>query len=98
MSWSLWVRAEAEEDLAAARDWYQTKRPGLGNEFLDAFSQAIRQLETNPERERFYYRNFRRVLFRRFPYKVFYQVVGQRIIVFRVLHAKQAHESEICEG
>jgi plasmid stabilization system protein ParE len=28
---------------------------------------------------------------RRFPYKVFYLIEGNRIIVFRVLHHKQDH-------
>jgi len=30
-------------------------------------------------------------LLRRFPLKVFYQVIGPRIVIFRVLHAKQDH-------
>ena len=95
MSWVVFVRAEAERDLAAARDWYERKRAGLGSELLDEFAHAMRALELNPERERIYYGNFRRVLFRRFPYKIFYQIIGTRLIVFRVLHAKQDHERQI---
>jgi plasmid stabilization system protein ParE len=95
MSWVVLVRAEAEEDLDAARDWYEQKRTGLGGEFLDEFAAAMRTLELNPERERLYYRNFRRVIFRRFPYKIFYQIIGVRVVVFRVLHAKQDHEHRI---
>ena len=49
-------------------------------------------MEQNPERPRLYYRNFRRVLLRRFPYKLFYQMIGPRIVIFRVLHAKQDHQ------
>jgi plasmid stabilization system protein ParE len=52
-------------------------------------------LEEEPARERLYYRGFRRVLFRRFPCKIFYRIVGQRVIVFRVLHAKQDHERNV---
>lgn len=55
----------------------------------------MRALELNPEREHLYHGNFRRVLFRRFPYKIFYQVIGERVVVFRVLHAKQDHERQI---
>lgn len=91
MTRSVLVRPEAEQDLAVARDWYAEKRPGLGDEFLDAVATAMRALERDPERERLYFRNFRRVLLRRFPYKIFYQVIGARIVVFRVLHAKQEH-------
>jgi plasmid stabilization system protein ParE len=92
MTWLLLVRAEAEQDLAAARDWYDRKCAGLGDEFLDAVAVAIGQLANDPQRARFYFLNFRRVLLRRFPYKVFYQVIGERVVVFRVLHAKENHE------
>ncbi len=88
----LLVRPEAEQDLAAARDWYERKRSGLGGIFLDEVAVAMRELEHDPERAHLYFRNFRRVLLRRFPYKVFYQVFAERIVVFRVLHAKQEHE------
>ena len=37
------------------------------------------------------YRSFRRVLLQRFPYKVFYQIIGERVVIFRVLDAKQEH-------
>ena len=97
MSRLVLVRPEAERDLAAARAWYEQKRAGLGDEFLDDVAWAMRVLERNPELARFYYRNFQRVLLRRFPYKVFYQVSGERVVVFRVLHAKQAHESGLGE-
>jgi plasmid stabilization system protein ParE len=98
MSWLVLLRPRAEDDLAAAREWYEQKIAGLGDEFLDEFAAAMRRLEADPERERLYYRNFRRVLFRRFPYKVFYQVIGERVIVFRVLHAKQEHERRLSRG
>jgi toxin ParE1/3/4 len=88
----LLVRPEAEQDLAAARDWYEQKRPGLGEIFLDEVAIAMRELERDSEQAHLYFRNFRRVLLRRFPYKVFYQVFAERVVVFRVLHAKQEHE------
>jgi plasmid stabilization system protein ParE len=93
MSWLLLVRQNAERDLANARDWYDKRRPGLGDEFLDEIALALRELEEHPESPRLYFLNFRRVLLRRFPYKIFYQVIGDRVIVFRVLHAKQEHSS-----
>ncbi len=92
MSWSVYVRPEAERDLLAARDWYDRRRPGLGDEFLDEVTLALLQLERNPELPRLYFQQFRRVRLRRFPYKLFYQVHGERVIVFRVLHGRQAHE------
>ncbi len=50
---------------------------------------------TIPNGVRFYYRDFRRLLTRRFPYKLFYRVEGDRVIVFRILHAKRKHQREL---
>ena len=92
---ALFLRPEAEQDLAAARDWYDQQRAGLGNEFLDAIALAFRVLARDPELPRFYYLSFRRVMLRRFPYKIFYQVISDRIVIFRVLHDKQEHGSNL---
>lgn len=87
----LFLRPEAERDLVATRDWYDQKRLGLGDEFLDAVALALLELETQAEINRLYYRDFRRSLLRRFPYKIFYQLIGDRIVIFRIIHAKQDH-------
>jgi plasmid stabilization system protein ParE len=91
VSWVILVRPEAERDLAAAHDWYRHKELRLGEDFLDAVAVAMGRLEEEPKRQRLYYLNFRRIILRRFPYKIFYQVIGARVVVFRVLHAKQDH-------
>ena len=95
MNWQLLVRPEAEQDLAKARDWYGKKRANLGDELLDEMAVALRELASDPTLNRVYFRNFRRTLVRRFPYKIFYQVIGHRVVVFRVLHAKQEHRASL---
>ncbi len=91
MKWLLHLRPEAEQDLAEASEWYEERRSGLGHEFLDSVALALRSLAHTPELRPFYFRSFRRVLIARFPYKIFYQVIGDRIVIFRVMHAKQEH-------
>lgn len=39
----------AEQELVAAAEWYETKRPGLGVEFLTALQTAFAQVESSPE-------------------------------------------------
>ncbi len=95
MSWLVLVRPEAERDLATACAWYEQRRAGLGDEFLDEVAEAMRGLEREPERPRLYFRDFRRVQLRRFPFKIFYQVVGKRVVVFRVLHARREYETSL---
>ena len=75
--------------------WYESQRTGLGDELVEEINMVIRRLETNPECRPFYYREFRRILAHRFPYKVFYFVEGNRVVVFRILHAKRDHRRHL---
>ena len=91
MSWLVLIRPRAEQDLVEARDWYEERVAGLGDDFLGEVAGVMNLLATNPERPPLYYRGFRRVLLRRFPYKVFYRIHGERVLVFRVLHGRRDH-------
>jgi len=95
VSWQVTLRPAAQENVHEARIWYDRRREGLGNEFLLAVADAMLALEETPERFPIYYRDFRRVLMDRFPYKIFYRIEGQAVIVFRVLHAAQDHTREL---
>ena len=95
MNWRVIIRPNAEADLQEAWSWYESQRAGLGDELLDAVRRAVRLLETGPERHPFYYRDFRRLLTHRFPYKLFYLIEGDRVIVFRILHAKRKHQWQL---
>lgn len=89
------IRPNAETDLREAWLWYESQRAGLGEELLLEIRAAIQSLETDPERRPIYYRGFRRLLARRFPYKIFYRIEGDRVIVFRILHAKREHRRQL---
>ena len=91
VNWRVILRPKAEADLHEAWLWYESQRSGLGDELLLEIGSAVRLLETDPERRPFYYRDFRRLLTHRFPYKLFYRIEGVQVIVFRVLHAKRQH-------
>ncbi len=93
MNWSVTLRPRAEEDIHSAQLWYEEQQPGLGGQFVDEMSRAIKTLEADADRFSVYYRSFRRILLPRFPYKLFYLIEGKQVIVFRVLHAKRKHQS-----
>lgn len=95
MSWRVILRPKAEADLLEAARWYDSQRPLLGGQFLDEISRTISLLMNSPERHPVYYRGFRRMQTRRFPYKLFYRIEGSEVIVFRVLHAKRDHRSHL---
>lgn len=91
MKWRLVIRPRAETDLHKAQDGYERQRAGLGTELLADIDATIQSLIRDPRHHPVYYRGFRRVLARRFPYKLFYRLEGNRIIVFRILHVRRDH-------
>ncbi|GAB5561357.1 MAG: hypothetical protein SynsKO_30040 [Synoicihabitans sp.] len=95
MLYSIVIRPVAEHDLTTAADWYDEQRMGLGDKFLDEINAAMNGLVNQPDISPRYYGDFRRILLHRFPYKIFYQIHDTRVIVFRVLHAKQSHANRL---
>jgi len=89
MSRRLIVRLEAEADILEAAAWYEGRQAGLGSEFVDEIRQASQRalerpllhlrLRKHPE--------VRRILTHRFPYRIFYIVREDAVVVFAILHA-----------
>jgi toxin ParE1/3/4 len=93
--WRVIIRPRAEEDVREAQLWYESQRSELGSEFLNQIRATIKLLEEQPDRRPIYYREFRRVIVRRFPYKIFYRLEPDRVVVFRILHAKRDHHRQL---
>lgn len=81
-------RPATVEDLVAAAAWYETHASGLGERLIDEILAAIGRAQANPELFRVVYRdgNVRRVLANRFPYRIFFSVVGETLYVHAILH------------
>ena len=84
------VRPEAENDLKEAFSWYGDKRQGLGYDFLLQVDAGLRFIERNPEICPPEYKETRKHLIKRFPYKIIYLVEKERIIVLAVIHGKRS--------
>jgi toxin ParE1/3/4 len=95
VTWRIIVRPRAEADLQRAWEYYEGEQAGLGDAFLGELRLLVQSLAHHPERAPYYYRGFRRLLAARFPYQIFYRIAGNRVIVFRVLHAKQDHRQQL---
>ena len=95
MNRRLIVRDEAEADLREAALWYEEKRAGLGVEFVADVGAAIRRAVEWPLAQRLVRRRLqvRRVLSERFPYRIFYLVRNDAVVVFAVIHASR-HDRE----
>ena len=63
----------------------------LGDDLLDEVKRALELLSEYPEERPIYYNGFRRLITNRFPYNLFYRLENDRVVVFRILHAKRDH-------
>jgi plasmid stabilization system protein ParE len=81
------VRPLAERDLMDATAWYDLRRSGLGEEFLDSFDELQARLERMPLIYPVVYRGVRRAVLRRFPYLVYFLVRDEVVFVTACLHA-----------
>ncbi len=83
------IRPEAEADLADARAYYESRRAGLGDEFLRAVRAALVRIESTPELHAVVHRDVRRTLIRRFPFAVYYRIHLGEPVVLAVVHGSR---------
>lgn len=84
---ALWFLDAAEDDIAAAFEWYESKSVGLGGEFVRAVDAALVSLFDFPESCEVFYRDTRRCLMGRFPFEIFYRLEDGLLIVVACMHA-----------
>ena len=67
MSLPIALRTEAEADLAEARNWYEAKLAGLGDDFIKSADTFFERIGAFPELYAVVLKNVRRGKLRRFP-------------------------------
>jgi plasmid stabilization system protein ParE len=92
LKFNVQVRRAAELDIAEAQVWYESQRPGLGLEFHLQISRILAVFSQTPRIYPVLRRNVRRALIRRFPYLLWYRVVGETVTVLACTHARQNPE------
>lgn len=80
---------EADEDVAAAYEWYEGREPGLGEDFLRCLEACVLTVQRHPQLYPVAVDEFRRALIRRFPYEMFYEVANENLFVYAVFHCSQ---------
>ncbi len=86
MSVELIIVPEVERDVAEAYAWYESRRPGLGEEFLGCVDACIHAILRMPDMYAVVYDNYRRGLVRRFPYSVFYEYLDKTVVIYGIFH------------
>jgi plasmid stabilization system protein ParE len=86
---NLVLRPEAEADILEAFRWYESKRVGLGEDFLDETEAAFARITEVPDSFPVAHRGLRRAVLKRFPYLVYFRHEEDVVRVFAVLHGRR---------
>jgi plasmid stabilization system protein ParE len=89
MSLPVVLRDEAQREFDEAFDWYESRRPGLGIEFVGEVQRVLDRIAVNPLIHSAVQLDIRKSVVRRFPYAVFYRPHADRIEVIAVFHSKR---------
>ncbi len=83
------LRAEAQEDLEDAAQWYEEQRRGLGGRLLDEALRTIGLIAESPRSYPRVHGELRRAVTRRFPFGIFYLIENDGVVVIAVMHASR---------
>ena len=76
----------AEHDIQNEMAWYRDQQIGLELEFLAEVDKVLKRIAQRPTKYAKRLKEYRAVLVRRFPFTVYYRLVGSEIRVAAVLH------------
>ncbi len=79
----------ADTDLNQAAAWYESKRIGLGYEFLLEFDRLKKYIKSFPKMFPAIENETRKASMGRFPYVVIYEVLKDEILIIAVFHTKR---------
>jgi plasmid stabilization system protein ParE len=79
-------RPQAEAEVLAARQWYEERRAGLGEQFRAALDEAIDRVSRQPDSFPRVHGEMRRALVRRFPFGLYFEIIDTQIVVLGVVH------------
>jgi len=92
MAADLVIAPEAELDISEAYVWYESRRVGLGEEFLSAVYSSMERIRRQPAIYARIHEEYRRALIRRFPYAIFFEYAETAITIYAVFHTSQDPE------
>ncbi len=77
---------EAMEEYIASYAWYYERGAHLADAFEHEIERAVRLIIEAPERWPIYEKKYRKVLVRRFPFSLVYEIKETGIVILAVAH------------
>ena len=86
MTNNITIRPKALKEIEDAWRWYESRREGLGDDFVLCVEESLEKISRNPELYPTVHNKIRRSLIRRFPYGILYFIEKKEIVVVGVFH------------
>jgi len=78
---------EVENDLREAIRWYEGRREGLGDEFMQVVQETLDTIASSPYRYSSLRRDVRGARMKRFPYVILFYIFREQVVVIlAILH------------
>lgn len=81
-------RPQAEDEVLEVRQWYESRRTGLGREFGEAVDGLVARIAANPLAFQRVHNETRRAVLARFPYAIYFRVASDDVVV-QAVHGRQ---------
>ena len=81
-------RPEAEDEALEVREWYETRREGLGREFGVAVGALVARIAASPMAFQCAHGETRRAVLVRFPYAIYFRILDETILI-QAVHGRQ---------
>jgi plasmid stabilization system protein ParE len=81
-------RPRAEDEALDVRQWYESKRFGLGREFAEELNRIVERIAAGPLHFPRVHGETRRAVLSRFPYAVYFRVADAAVVVLAI-HGRQ---------
>lgn len=88
-NYKLIINPFAETEIKEAREWYNSQKNNLGEEYLAEFKKTVLRIQSNPFQFPIIMKEIRKADTGRFPYSVFYYVNQSVINIFAVFHTSR---------
>lgn len=89
MQYQLVLQPEAIEEIDLAYAWYEQQKAHLGRSFLDELEVTLDKIVRNPRQYGFANKWVRKLKLRKFPFLVVFEIEGDKIYVYSVLHTSK---------
>lgn len=94
MAYTLEIKQEANLEIIDAYLYYEEKRIGLGEEFLEHLDTYFVRITKNPKHFPKKRKPYREAFLNRFPFLIIYEIIKKKIIVYSVFNTWQDPEKK----